>query len=105
MTRGWSQTTDHRPPTPDHRPLTTGGHVMNAETISLAAVYTGWDAYQQQLSTVVRPLTAEQLALRGAPELRSIYMLAAHIIGARGRWTAEVLGLGGPDVAALGGWD
>jgi uncharacterized damage-inducible protein DinB len=78
---------------------------MSDDSIALATVYAGWAAYQQQLITVVQPLTAAQLALRAAPTLRSIHTLATHIIGARARWTTEVLDRGGPDLAALAGWD
>lgn len=37
---------------------------------SLTTVYAGWDVYQQRFIEAFAPLTAEQLALRNAPESR-----------------------------------
>ncbi len=78
---------------------------MAEETSGVLAFYRGWDAYQDLLVKAIAPLTAEQLALRAAPQLRSVEENATHIIGARARWFHELLGIGGPDFAALGQWD
>jgi uncharacterized damage-inducible protein DinB len=72
---------------------------------SLAPFYEGWSAYQQHLVTSVAPLTAEQLALRSAPTLRSIGNLAAHIIAGRVAWFHLNMGEGSTDIRPLVAWD
>ncbi len=52
----------------------------------------GWKAYQDRLAAALAPLTAEQLALRAAPGLRSIGENAAHIIAVRAGWFTYTLG-------------
>lgn len=64
---------------------------MTDTPLILAPFYQGWDQYQQQLVRVIAPLTAEQLELGIRPELRSIGMLATHIIGVRAGWMYHVL--------------
>lgn len=49
-------------------------------------VYAGWQTYQQHILRALRPLTAEQLKLHAGPQLRTIDVIACHIIGARARW-------------------
>jgi uncharacterized damage-inducible protein DinB len=69
---------------------------------------TGWQTYQALLIAALRPLSAEQLALRVAPGLRSIGEIGAHMIGARARWFQDLLGEGGEEsesFADLGTWD
>ena len=78
---------------------------MTEEHIALARLYKGWDVYQQLLTKAIAPLSPEQLALRAAPELRSIGMIAAHIIGARARWFHRLMGEGSADIHLLGNWD
>jgi uncharacterized damage-inducible protein DinB len=56
-----------------------------------ATVLKGWDRYQGLLVGAIAPLTAEQLALRSAPHLRSIGELAAHIVRARANWFQRML--------------
>jgi uncharacterized damage-inducible protein DinB len=51
------------------------------------------------------PLTAEQLALRAAPHLRSIDELARHIIGVRASWFHMALGEGDDAFGAYRIWD
>ena len=68
-------------------------------------IYTGWQTYQTLASKALMPLSAEQLALRAAPALRSIGEIATHMIGARARWFYQLLGEGGEEFAALGSWD
>jgi uncharacterized damage-inducible protein DinB len=65
----------------------------------------GWEAYQQHLIDAIRPLTAEQLGLGAIPDLRSIGMIAAHIVGARGRWLWQVLREGGAELDPLASRD
>ena len=67
----------------------------------LASVYKGWDVYQQQLVTAIAPLSPEQLALHATSNLRSIEMIATHIIGARAGWLYHVLKEGDADLASI----
>jgi len=78
---------------------------MTENLTTLTPLYKGWDVYQQQLTKAIAPLSHEQLALRAAPELRSIGMIAAHIIGARARWFHRLMGEGSADIHLLGNWD
>jgi len=72
---------------------------------NLAPFYQGWDRYQGLLVESVGSLTDEQLALRAAPHLNSVGMLAAHIIGTRVGWFQQLLGELDPEIAALDPWD
>ncbi len=74
---------------------------MAEQQTSLTKFYKGWDVYQQHLIKAIAPLSADQLALRAAPHLRSIGEIAAHIIGARSRWFHDLMGEGGEDIASL----
>jgi uncharacterized damage-inducible protein DinB len=69
------------------------------------AIFEGWKSYQNQMVKSLGPLSEEQLALRVSPELRSVDLIARHIIGARARWFYMLMGEGGDDFAALGKWD
>ncbi len=59
---------------------------MITDPALLPTIFQGWQDYQILLVSALRPLSAEQLALRYAPKLRSIGMIATHMIGARARW-------------------
>jgi uncharacterized damage-inducible protein DinB len=76
-----------------------------SDSTSLAQVYTGWEVYQQHLTTVLVPLTPEQLALQVAPHLRSLGVIAAHIIAARVWWFHFVLREGSADLEPMVAWD
>ena len=78
---------------------------MTEHTFSTASYYKGWDNYQQHLAHALAPLSTEQLTLRAAPHLRSVGIIATHIIGARARWLHFVLREGGEDLIAIGEWD
>ncbi len=65
----------------------------------------GWQNYQDLLVNALRPLTAEQLALRAAPEQRTIGMIAEHIVGARARWVTGVLHEGDAALEAMATYD
>jgi uncharacterized damage-inducible protein DinB len=78
---------------------------MTDNHLPLTTFYKGWDVYQQHLVTAIAPLSAEQLALRAAPHLRSVGGNAAHIIGARAGWSYYVLERGDEHLAALANWD
>src|SRR5512146_1815457 len=78
---------------------------MSDETMTLKQVYAGWDVYSRYLVEAVAGLTPEQLELRPAPNLRNVYELVTHIIGARARWFSRVLSEGGETLASLTTWD
>ena len=65
-------------------------------------IFKGWQDYQQILTQVLSLLTAEQLKLRAAPNLRSVGGIAAHMIGARARWFYMGFGEGGEEFETLG---
>jgi uncharacterized damage-inducible protein DinB len=78
---------------------------MSDTNVTLAIMAEGWHAYQNQLSEALAPLTSEQLALRTAPNLRSIDELARHIIGVRAGWFHNILGEGDDAFSAYHDWD
>lgn len=79
---------------------------MAEDTFTLTTFYESWRSYQERLKEALAPLTADQLALRAAPGLRSIGENAAHLIGCRAGWFTEFLGEdGGADVKAAARWD
>ncbi|MDQ2903327.1 MAG: DinB family protein [Ktedonobacteraceae bacterium] len=78
---------------------------MTEHAFPLAPFYKGWDGYQQHLVRALAPLSAEQLTLHAAPHLRSIGMIATHIIGARARWLYYLLKEGDENLASLATWD
>ncbi len=78
---------------------------MSESVLTLASVYKGWDRHHPLLSEVVRPLSAEQLALRAAPQLRSIGELVAHVIAVRARCLYYVLQEGESILGPLVTWD
>lgn len=76
------------------------------QTFTLATFFENWKRYQDHIKTSVAPLTAEQLQLRAAPDLRSVGENVVHIIGCRAGWFTYVLKEdGGPDVKATTTWD
>src|SRR6266849_11024653 len=78
---------------------------MAAESTSCWMFYTGWEEYQRLLVGAVSPVTEAQLQRTIASDLRSIGMLATHIVRTRAAWLHSVLGEGGPEVAAIVAWD
>jgi uncharacterized damage-inducible protein DinB len=70
---------------------------MAEDNFTLTTFYTSWKAYQDRLEAALAPLTAEQLALRAAPGLRSVGENALHIVGCRVFWLTEFLGEDGSD--------
>lgn len=78
---------------------------MAQQTRALWNFYQGWDTYQGHLVKAIEPLTSEQLELRIAPHLRSIGLLAKHIVRTRASWLSTLMGEGGPDVAAIAQWE
>ena len=79
---------------------------MAEDNFTLATFYTQWKAYQEHIKESIAPLTAEQLALRAAPNLRSIRENASHIVGCRAGWFTLTLGEDSDaDVQAIASWD
>ncbi len=78
---------------------------MTQNTLTSWNFYKGWDEYQNHLVRAIEPLTAEQLALKISPHLRSIGQLARHIVRTRASWLYNLMGEGGPDVAAIAQWE
>ncbi len=79
---------------------------MAEDTFTLTTFYRSWKAYQDHMRESLAPLTAEQLALRTAPGLRSIGENALHIIGCRMFWFIEFLGEdGGEEMKAYASWN
>lgn len=77
-----------------------------SETSETLSFFTqGWQNYQNQLSIALARLSPEQLALRAAPDLRSIDELARHVIGVRAGWFHYNLEEGDEDFAAFIKWD
>ncbi len=75
---------------------------MAEDNFTLTTFYDSWKTYQQHIRDAIAPLSAEQLALRAAPGLRSVGENAAHIIGCRIGWFTETLG---EDGSAVASWD
>jgi uncharacterized damage-inducible protein DinB len=65
---------------------------MAEDNFTLTTYYTIWKEYQEHVKGSLASLTAEQLALRAAPHLRSVGENAMHIIGTRIGWFIEILG-------------
>jgi uncharacterized damage-inducible protein DinB len=65
---------------------------MAEENFLLTTFYASWKEYQDRIKGALAPLTAEQLALRAAPDLRSVGEIALHIIGCRAGWFTQFLG-------------
>jgi uncharacterized damage-inducible protein DinB len=80
---------------------------MTQHTVSPWSFYKGWDVYQSHLVKAIEPLTHEQLELRISPHLRSIGLLAKHIVRTRAGWLALAMGEGSPDaeVMAIAQWE
>jgi uncharacterized damage-inducible protein DinB len=71
----------------------------------VAPLYSGWEGYQQRMVQALAPLSSEQLAWSAAPHLRSVDLIARHVVGARARWLRHTLGEGGDELETLGAWD
>ena len=79
---------------------------MAEDNFTLTTFYTSWKAFQDEIKRAIAPLTAEQLALRATPDLRSIGENVLHIVGCRAFWFAEFLGEDGGEHSsrALPSW-
>lgn len=71
---------------------------MSITSPSLMSVYEGWDGHQVALVRAVAKLSAEQLAYRPVPRLRSVGEIASHISVGRIDWFER---MGAPGSAEL----
>jgi uncharacterized damage-inducible protein DinB len=76
-----------------------------SDDFTLGTFYKGWHDYQEALIKALAPLTPEELAISAGPGLRTIGMIATHMIGARARWLHGLMGQGGPELADMESWD
>ena len=67
---------------------------VSTSASTLQPFYDGWANYQRLLLAVVSELTPEQLGLRAAPQLWTVWQVAAHMAGARAFWLHDLLGEG-----------
>ncbi|HEX6557620.1 MAG TPA: DinB family protein [Ktedonobacteraceae bacterium] len=77
---------------------------MTTPQSTFQVFYQGWKDYQALLIKAIAPLSADQLALRSAPHLRSIGELVSHIIRARAGWCSGDLHEGGEVMASFTTW-
>lgn len=77
---------------------------MIQENLSLSLTIEHWQGYQDLLKRAIAPLTDDQLALRLGTQ-RSAGEIAAHIIAVRAWYLHEVMGEGGAEMEAFGGWE
>lgn len=68
---------------------------------TLASFYGNWEKYQTGLVQAVKPLTTEQLALRAAPDLRSVGELARHNAITRASWFHNAMGEGSDEIERI----
>jgi uncharacterized damage-inducible protein DinB len=78
---------------------------MTNDQALLPTIFRGWHDFQSLLIVALQPLSTEQLAQRYAPGLRSVGMIATHMIGARARWFYLGFEEGGTDFKTMGNWD
>lgn len=67
------------------------GHPVSEGNFTLDIFYRSWKDYQDTLKQAIAPLTPEQLALRTAPDLRSVEEIVAHVISSRVHWFCDFL--------------
>ncbi|GLV60628.1 hypothetical protein KDH_74470 [Dictyobacter sp. S3.2.2.5] len=65
---------------------------MAEDNFTLTTFYSAWKEYQDHIKEAVASLSAEQLALRPAPHLRSLGENTLHIIGTRIGWFIITMG-------------
>jgi uncharacterized damage-inducible protein DinB len=83
---------------------------MTEERFTLGTIFDSWKQYQEHIASALAPLTAAQLTLRPAADMRSLSELAAHISGCRAGWFTYVLGEAddtatGAEIKAMAEWD
>lgn len=75
---------------------------------SVASLYPDWPQYAGRITSAVKDLTPDQLALRAGPDHAPIWALAAHLAGTRVYWLCGVFDEPGaeqtPFTEPLTGW-
>lgn len=79
-------------------------------TTSIRPAYEMWPQYNRRLREVIAPMTAEQLAIRPAPDLFPIWATVGHTAGTRVYWLCDVVGEPGAETTPFGanlevGWE
>lgn len=74
---------------------------FHSRPASLAAFYDGWANHEERLLEVIRPLTAEQLQLRQAPDHWAVWQLASNMVGGRAYWFCHILLEGDSEVREM----
>ncbi|GCE07244.1 DinB family protein [Dictyobacter aurantiacus] len=64
---------------------------MSEDNFTLTAFYSSWKEYQDHIKEALASISAEQLALRPAPHLRSIGETIMHIVACRAYWFAAFM--------------
>lgn len=77
---------------------------MTEKQTTLATFYKGWQNYQEQLIKAIAPLSSEQLALRAAPNLRTVGEIAGHIVSTRAGWFHRAIGEGSDETTPFMQW-
>ncbi len=78
---------------------------MTEQHLTIAPFYKGWAEYQQRLVQAIAPLSPDQMALGVGPELRTLGMIATHIVSVRAGWFYYVLLERDERLPELAGWD
>ena len=74
---------------------------MTGADVSIRPFYAGWGEYNEQIISVVDPMTSAQLQIRPSPERWPIWATVAHMAGARVYWLCGVLGEPGGTTASF----
>ena len=79
---------------------------VTEQRTTLQVFYDGWKEYMDTVRVAIVPLTGEQLALRAAPQERSVGEIVRHIVEARLDWFHGFMGedAGGEDIARYDDW-
>jgi uncharacterized damage-inducible protein DinB len=78
--------------------------------MSIRLFYDRWPQYNRRLTEVIAAMSAEQLAIRPAPERAPIWATVGHTAGVRVYWLCTVLGEPGAETTPFpdplsGGWE
>jgi uncharacterized damage-inducible protein DinB len=79
--------------------------------MSIRPFYDRWPQYNRRLVEVIRPMSAEQLAVRPAPDLFPIWATVGHTAAMRVYWLCGILGEPGAEATPFGdpmvpvGWE
>lgn len=78
---------------------------MSDQTLPLTTFYSGWGMFQQNLVSMIAPLSREQLALPAVSHHWPIGLVAQHIVANRVWWFHKWMGEGSPELAPIAHWD